>query len=63
VLQPVIQLGTAIHGESFSGGALNGAQKLLLVQKVSPSIEKVRVEKMLLSVRILANRLWIAVWR
>jgi hypothetical protein len=28
VLQPVIQFGTAIHGESFSGGALNRDQKL-----------------------------------
>jgi hypothetical protein len=28
VLQPVIQFGTAIHGESFSGGALNRVQKL-----------------------------------
>jgi hypothetical protein len=35
VLQPVIQLGTAIHGKSFSGGALNGVQKLLRVQKSS----------------------------
>jgi hypothetical protein len=29
VLQPGVQFGTAIHGKSFSGGALNGAQKLL----------------------------------
>ncbi len=29
VLQPVVQLRTAIHGKSFSGGALNRAQKLL----------------------------------
>ncbi len=29
VLQPVIQFGTAIHGKVFSGGALNGVQKLL----------------------------------
>ena len=28
VLQPVIQFGTAIHGKSFSGGALNRCQKL-----------------------------------
>lgn len=28
MLQPVIQFGTAIHGESFSGGALNRVQKL-----------------------------------
>jgi hypothetical protein len=31
--QPVIQLGTAIHGKVFSGGALNRFQKPLLVQK------------------------------
>ena len=31
VLQPVIQFGTAIHGKSFSGGALNRIQKLLHV--------------------------------
>jgi hypothetical protein len=29
VQQPVIQFGTAIHGESFSGGALNRFQKLM----------------------------------
>ena len=29
VVQPVIQLGTAIHGESFSGSASNGFQKLM----------------------------------
>jgi hypothetical protein len=27
VLQPVIQLGTAIHGKCFSGSALYGIQK------------------------------------
>jgi hypothetical protein len=32
VLQPVFQLGTAIYGKSFSGGALNGVQKPLRVQ-------------------------------
>jgi hypothetical protein len=31
VLQPVIQFRTAIHGKSFSGGALNGFQKLVHV--------------------------------
>ena len=31
VLQPVVQFGTAIHGKSFSGGALNRVQKLLHV--------------------------------
>jgi hypothetical protein len=29
VVQPVIQLGTAIHGKSFSGSASNGFQKLM----------------------------------
>jgi hypothetical protein len=29
--QPVIQFGTAIHGKSLSGGALNRVQKLLHV--------------------------------
>jgi hypothetical protein len=29
MLQPVIQFGTAIHGKSFSGGALDRTQKLL----------------------------------
>jgi hypothetical protein len=31
MLQPVIQFGTAIHGKSLSGGALNRIQKLLHV--------------------------------
>jgi hypothetical protein len=31
VQQPVIQLGTAIHGKSFSGGTLNRFQKLMHV--------------------------------
>ena len=31
VQQPVVQFGTAIHGKSFSGGALNRVQKLLHV--------------------------------
>jgi hypothetical protein len=34
VLQPVIQLGTAIHGKSLSGGALNRVQKLLHVRNL-----------------------------
>jgi hypothetical protein len=37
VLQPVVQwlgqLGTATHGKSMSGGALNGVQEPLRVQK------------------------------
>jgi hypothetical protein len=37
VLQPVIQLRTAIHGKSFSGGALNRAQKLMHLRDSSPS--------------------------
>jgi len=40
VLQPVIQFGTAIHGKSFSGGALNRTQKLMHVLVSSPSSEK-----------------------
>jgi hypothetical protein len=31
MLQPVIQLGTAIHGKGLSGGASNRFQKLLHV--------------------------------
>ena len=31
MLQPVIQFGTAIHGDGFSGGALNHSQKLMHV--------------------------------
>jgi hypothetical protein len=34
VLQPVIQLGTAIHGQGFSGGAMNGVQKPWFAQKI-----------------------------
>jgi hypothetical protein len=37
MLQPVIQLRTAIHGKSFSGGALNRAQKLMHLRDSSPS--------------------------
>jgi hypothetical protein len=37
VLQPVIQLGTAIHGESFSKRALNSVQKLMHAESSSPS--------------------------
>jgi len=41
VVQPVIQFGTAIHGKSFSGSGLNGAQKPQRVQKItSPSNKK-----------------------
>jgi hypothetical protein len=55
VLQPVIQFGTAIHGKGLSGGALNGVQKHLRVQKfTSPSSRKVQM-KSAVSVRILAN--------
>ncbi|MGP8185383.1 MAG: hypothetical protein ACLQKY_04870 [Terracidiphilus sp.] len=36
MLQPVVQLGTAIHGKGFSGGALNGIQKLLRAHKSTP---------------------------
>jgi hypothetical protein len=47
VLQPVIQIrqfGTAIHGEGFSGGALNRVQKPLRVQKFTPRpAEKVQI--------------------
>jgi hypothetical protein len=32
VLQPVIQSGTAIYGNSFSGGAVDGVQKPLRIQ-------------------------------
>jgi hypothetical protein len=42
VLQPVIQLGTANHGKSLSGGALNTIQKPLRAHKItSPSSERV----------------------
>jgi hypothetical protein len=34
VLQPVVQFGTAIHSQSFSGGALNEVQKLRQVGKI-----------------------------
>jgi hypothetical protein len=37
VLQPVTQLGTAVHGESFSKRALNGVQKLMHAESSSPS--------------------------
>jgi hypothetical protein len=33
VQQPVIQLGTAIHGKCLSGGALNDIQKPLRAHK------------------------------
>jgi hypothetical protein len=34
VLQPVIQLGTAINGQGFSGGAMNGVQKPWFAQRI-----------------------------
>ncbi len=37
VMQPVIQSRTAIYGKSFSGGAVNRAQKLLHLRLSSPS--------------------------
>ena len=41
VLQPVIELGTAIHGKRLSGGALNRVQKPVHVhKKSSPSSGK-----------------------
>ena len=52
VLQPVIQFGTAIHGKSFSGGALNRVQKLLHVRE-SPLRP---TQKKLYLTAILANR-------
>jgi len=52
VLQPVIQFGTAIHGQGFSGSAPNGVQKSVGVQKAnSPSREEVRRRISLLSAR------------
>jgi hypothetical protein len=56
VLQPVIQLGTAIHGKGFSGGALNRVQKPVRLHKnSSPSHEKLP-KNVYLAIRILANR-------
>ena len=40
VLQPVVQFGTAIHGNGFSGSALNCFQKLVQVFNPSPSSAK-----------------------
>ncbi len=51
VLQPVVQLGTAIHGKGLSGGALNRVQKLLHVS----NLLSVLLKKSSSSVRILAN--------
>jgi len=43
VVQPVIESRTAIHGKSFSGGALNGVKKPVQMHKKSPpSCAKVR---------------------
>jgi hypothetical protein len=53
MLQPVIQLGTAIHGKSFSGGASNRFQKLLHVRNLL-SVQRLRVGGSTLW--ILANR-------
>ena len=52
VLQPVIQFGTAIHGKSFSGGALNRIQKLL---HVANSFLRPALKNRCSSTRILAN--------
>jgi hypothetical protein len=49
VLQPVIQSGTAIYGKSFSGGALNGTQKLLRTHKCPLRPAKKCFEKLRLS--------------
>ena len=46
MLQPVIQFGTAIHGKSFSGGALNRFQKLLHVTHSSPSGASKKVDEL-----------------
>jgi hypothetical protein len=43
VLQPVIQFGTAIHGKSLSGGALNRVQKLLHVVDLLSVLSKKNV--------------------
>jgi hypothetical protein len=40
VLQPVIQSGTSIYGKRFSGGALNGVQKLLRFQATRSVVEE-----------------------
>jgi hypothetical protein len=45
-------LRTAIHGKSLSGGALNGVQKLLLVQEILSAQRK----KACYPVWILANK-------
>jgi hypothetical protein len=40
VVQPVIEMGTAIDGKGFSLSALNGVQKLRRAQESSPSLSK-----------------------
>jgi hypothetical protein len=54
MLQPVIQLGTAIHGKRFSGGALNRVQKLLHSVDIL-SIRSIQRKKQGCTLRILAN--------
>ena len=44
MLQPVVQFGTAIHGNGFSGSALNYSQKLVHVLKPL-SVQQNCVEK------------------
>ena len=56
VLQPVIQFGTAIHGNGFSGSALNCFQKLVHVFNPLSVQRKIRRKMKVVSVRILANR-------
>ena len=51
MLQPVIQLGTAIHCKGFSGGAMNRVQKLMHVS----NLLSVQRSKGLCTVRILTN--------
>jgi hypothetical protein len=55
-MQPVIQSGTAIYGNGFSGGALNRVQKPVRVhKKILTILWKIASKKLCLSVRILAN--------
>ena len=60
VLQPVIQFGTAIHGKSLSGGALNRFQKLVHAANLL-SVQQSNVGD--LSLWILANRRRVPLWR
>jgi hypothetical protein len=52
MLQPVIQLGAAIHCKGFSGGALNRFQKLMHVSNLLTVLR----EKSRNTIGILANR-------